>query len=377
MHKPPVARPAVLFILRKHMKTSNTIGLGKVVLALDAHGGDFGPTVTIPAALDILVDQPKLEILVCGIPEEVEAVLKNYSSDRGFKHCFERLHMIDATHALASDARPVAALRRGRGSSLWLALEQVATGQASACVSAGSTAAILALGVKLLGMLPGIERPALMSRIPSASGHTSLLDLGANLNVSANQLVQFAIMGSVACPVDGASIQPKVALLNVGHEDSKGDAVVKEAHGMLNELPINYTGFIEGHDIFAGKADVAVCDGFTGNLILKSGEGLANMFFQHLDRAMRSGLMAKIGGLLAGASLKRPLARFEPSKHNGAPLLGLRGVVVKSHGNANRVGLGYAILEAVVEAERQVPQLIESMIKNYSIEVGLETPQGL
>jgi len=353
------------------MNASDKTAPGKVVLALDAHGGDFGPGVTATAALDALNNQPQLEILLCGIPQELAPVLENYRSKPGFTDCFQRLSTIAATHALASDARPVAALRRGKGSSLWIALQSVASGRANACVSAGSTAAMLALGVKLLGMLPGIERPALMSRIPSASGHTSLLDLGANLNVSANQLVQFAIMGSVACPMDGVTGQPKVALLNVGHEDSKGDAVVKEAHAMLGELPINYTGFIEGHDIFAGKADVAVCDGFSGNLILKSGEGLARMFFRHLDLAMRAGWRAKVGALLAGASLKRTLERFEPSKHNGAPLLGLRGVVVKSHGSANREALGHAIMEAVVEAEREVPQLIESKINDYSIEVNL------
>jgi glycerol-3-phosphate acyltransferase PlsX len=359
--------------MQNHMIDSENTGVAKagparVVLALDAHGGDFGPDVTIPAALDILATQPNLEILVCGVREELSAVLDKYASQPGLKHCVERLGTIDATHALASDARPVAALRRGKGSSLWLALEQVAEGRANACVSAGSTAAMLALGVKLLGMLPGIERPALMSRVPSASGHTSLLDLGANLHVSANQLVQFAIMGSVACPMEDESQQPTVALLNVGHEDSKGDAVVKEAHAMLRELPINYTGFIEGHDIFAGKADVAVCDGFSGNLILKSAEGLALMFFRHIDLVMQSGFLAKLGGWLVGTSLKRTLARFEPSTHNGAPLLGLRGVVVKSHGNADREALGRAILEAVVEAERQVPELIESMINDYSIE---------
>ena len=343
---------------------------GRLVLALDAHGGDFGPAVTIPAALDILRTQPDLEILLCGVAEELAPALRQFETDSAFKHCFQRLRIVAATHALASDARPVAALRRGKGSSLWLAMEQVADGHASACVSAGSTAAILALGVKLLGMLQGIERPALMSRIPSASGHTSLLDLGANLNVSAYQLVQFAIMGSVACTVGDDSGQPKVALLNVGHEDSKGDTVVKEAHAILREMPLNYTGFIEGHDIFAGKADVAVCDGFSGNLILKSGEGLAEMFFRHLDMAMHSGLLAKFGALLVRSSLKRTLARFEPSKHNGAPLLGLQGVVVKSHGNANREALGHAIQEAVVEAERQVPQLIQSMINDFSIEAG-------
>ena len=333
----------------------------KTTLALDVHGGDFGPAVTIPAALGILASQADVEILLCGIAKDMQPKLGRHASS-------DRLTIIEANHALASDARPVEALRRGKGSSLWLAMEQVASGRAQACVSAGSTAAMLALGVKLLGMLPGIERPALMSRIPSATGHTSLLDLGANLNVSANQLVQFAIMGSVASPVDGDA-QPTVALLNVGHEDSKGDSVVKEAHAMLKELPLNYIGFIEGHDIFAGKADVAVCDGFSGNLILKSGEGLSKMFFRHLDLALRSGVRAKLGGVLARPALDRVLARFEPSKHNGAPLLGLRSVVVKSHGNANREAMGHALAEAVEEARRQVPQAIESMIQDYSIEV--------
>jgi len=341
----------------------------KAVLALDAHGGDFGPGVTVPAALDALALQPDLEILLCGIPGEIAPVLDTLRSDPGLKAGFERLRIVEATHALSSDARPVAALRRGKGSSLWLALEQVAEGEADACVSAGSTAALLALGVKLLGMLPGIERPALMSLVPSATGHTSLLDLGANLHVSANQLVQFAIMGSVACPVEGLDGAPRVALLNVGHEDSKGDSVVKEAHAMLRELPLNYRGFIEGHDIFAGKADVAVCDGFSGNLILKSAEGLATMFLQQLNLAMQSGFLAQAGAMLLGRSLKDLLDRFEPSKHNGAPLLGLRGVVVKGHGNSDRKALGQAIMEAVVEAERHVPQLIESMINDYSIEV--------
>jgi len=335
----------------------------KIVLALDAHGGDFGPAVIVPAALDVLARQPLTEILLCGIEKEVSPLLDLHSGESGF----DRISIVNATHTLASDARPIAALRRGKGSSMWLAMEQVANGHAEACVSAGSTAAMLALGVKILGMLEGLERPALMSGIPSASGHTSLLDLGANLNVSASQLVQFAIMGYVACSADGVR-QPTVGLLNVGHEDSKGNAVLKEAHAILNELPINYIGFIEGHDIFAGKADVAVCDGFSGNLILKSGEGLARMFFQQLELAMQSASVGNTAAAPVAAALKQALARFEPSTHNGAPLLGLRGVVVKSHGNADRVAFGHAIIVAALEARRQVPQLIEAMIKKYSVE---------
>ncbi len=336
------------------------------VLALDAHGGDFGPAVTVPAALDVLAAQPGTEILLCGLPDKLRPLLDQNRSGREAE--LERLHVVAATHALASDASPVAALRRGQGSSLWLALEQLAEGRASACISAGSTAAILALGVKLIGLLEGIERPALMSRIPSASGHTTLLDLGANLKVSASQLVQFALMGSLVYEIHGAA-RPRVALLNVGHEDSKGGALVKQAHAVLKTMPINYTGFIEGHDIFAGKADVAVCDGFSGNLILKSGEGLARMLLGQLDLALHDGLPARFGALLAKPALKRSLARFAPSKHNGAPLLGLKGVVIKSHGNAERDAMRYAILEGALEAQRQVPALIETMIRDHFKEV--------
>ena len=332
---------------------------GNITLALDVHGGDFGAPVTVPAAISVAKAYPEVSILLCGVPEEIRPLLPAGPS--------AQLSVIEASHSLATDARAMEALRRGKDSSLWLAMEQVANGKADACVSAGSTAAMLALGVKLVGLLPGIERPALMSRIPSATGNTGMLDLGANLNVSATQLVQFAIMGAMASPVNGSQ-KPTVALLNVGHEDSKGDGVVREAHAILNELPINYIGFIEGHDIFAGKADVAVCDGFTGNLILKSSEGLSSMFFHHLDKAFNSGLVAKIGGALARPGLKKVMSRFEPSLHNGAPLLGLKNVVVKSHGHADSASFELALKEAISEARQQVPQLIESMIQDYSDE---------
>lgn len=333
---------------------------GKIVLALDVHGGDFGAPVTVPAALTVIQSNPEVNIILCGLTAEIDPLLPATLP--------VQLSIMEASHSLPADARAMQALRRGKGSSLWLAMEQVANGQADACVSAGSTAAMLALGVKLVGLLPGIERPALMSRIPSATGNTGMLDLGANLNVSATQLVQFAIMGAMASPVKDQR-EPTVALLNVGHEDSKGDGVVREAHAILNELPINYIGFIEGHDIFAGKADVAVCDGFTGNLILKSSEGLSRMFFRHLDMAFHSGLTARLGGALARPALKRVMERFEPSRHSGAPLLGLKNVVVKSHGHADGPSFQLALLEAISEARQQVPQLIESMIQDYSIEV--------
>lgn len=333
---------------------------GKIVLALDVHGGDVGAAVTIPAALAIIQTNPDVDIILCGMQDDMQAYLPTDIP--------QQLRVIEASHSLAADARAIEALRRGKGSSLWLAMEQVAGGHAQACVSAGSTAAMLALGVKLVGLLPGIERPAFMSRIPSATGNTGMLDLGANLNVSATQLVQFAIMGAMASPVNDRR-KPTVALLNVGHEDSKGDSVVREAHAILNKLPINYIGFIEGHDIFAGKADVAVCDGFTGNLILKSSEGLSKMFFHSLHRAFHSGPAARLGGMLARPALKRIMGRFEPARYNGAPLLGLRHIVVKSHGHADAPSFQLALLEAISEARQQVPRLIESMIQDSSIGV--------
>ena len=334
-------------------------------LALDMYGGDHGPDVTVAAACDAVRTRADLEILLVGPGKNTRNLISGLDNA-----CRSRLQFVAAQTVLESGVGPVAAIRQGSKCSMGRCLDLVAESQADACVSAGSTTALMALGVRKLGMLNGLKRPALMSHIPSASGFTSLLDLGANLNVDAVQLVQFAIMGTVVCLREGQD-KPSVGLLNVGHEDSKGDAIIKEAHAMLKELPINYTGFIEGHDIFAGKADVAVCDGFSGNLILKSGEGLARMFFSHLDTALKAGVLARLGALLGRASLKRTLARFEPSKHNGAPLLGLRGVVVKSHGNANREAMAHAIREAVTEAERQIPRLIESMINEYSIETDL------
>jgi glycerol-3-phosphate acyltransferase PlsX len=223
---------------------------------------------------------------------------------------------------------------------------------------------MMIVGVKTLGMLPGIQRPALMAYVPNEKGFTGLLDLGANINASAAQLAQFAVMGSVtAHEVEGID-SPRVGLLNVGHEDSKGHALVKEAQAMIRELPLNYAGFIEGHDIFDGSVDVAVCDGFAGNLILKSTEGVARMLMHQIRGALELGTE---GGRPAPA-LQGMLARLDPAAHNGAPLLGLSGVAVKSHGGSDRKGLARAIIEAGREARRQVPGRIAASIQEYQLE---------
>lgn len=335
----------------------------KTVLALDAHGGDQGLAVSLPASLAALDADPRLNIILVGEQQELESGLDGLRPTHR-----KRLEVQAAGSVLPMDAKPATVLRRGRDSSMWNAFDLVAEGRAHACVSSGSTAAMMVLGVKLIGTLPGIQRPALMAYVPNLSGVTGLLDLGANLSVSAQQLVQFAVMGSVTARHVKGLEKPRVGLLNVGHEDGKGHDLVRDAHEMLNELPLNYVGFIEGNDIFNGRIDIAVCDGFAGNLVLKSAEGLARMMLTELKATFNESRVSKLGAMLAGSSLRRLLARRDPSAHNGAPLLGLRGVAVKSHGGADCKGLTQAIIEAGREARRQVPRKIEASIHEYHLE---------
>lgn len=337
------------------------------VLALDAHGGDQGLDVSVPAALNALKAEENLSIILVGDENKIENLLAGAASvAKGQARA--RISIQAADSVISMDAKPAAILRRGKGSSMWNAFELLAGGKADACISGGSTTAMMVLGVKLIGTLPGIQRPALMAYVPNSKGYTGLIDLGANLSVSAEQLVQFAVMGSVTTNLAERVENPSVGLLNVGHEDGKGHDLVREAHGLLRELPLNYVGFIEGHDIFNGNVDVAVCDGFAGNLILKSSEGLARMMMQDLQKTLNESWLSRLGALLARPALRRLLVRRNPSSHNGAPLLGLNGVVIKSHGGADCDGLTRAILEAGREARRQVPKKIQASIHKYHLE---------
>ena len=333
------------------------------ILALDVHGGDQGLDVSVPAALNALKADEELRIILVGDESKIESLLSRASIRNR-----ERISIQGADSIIPMDAKPAAILRRGKTSSMWNAFELVAQGRANACISGGSTTAMMVLGVKLIGTLPGIQRPALMAYVPNIKSYTSLLDLGGNLNVSAEQLVQFAVMGSVTARVVKGVKNPSVGLLNVGHEDSKGHDLVREAHGMLHELPLNYLGFIEGHDIFNGKVDIAVCDGFVGNLILKSSEGLARLILKDLKTSLDESCASRLGALLAGPALRRLLVRRDPSSHNGAPLLGLNGVAIKSHGAADCNSMCRAILEAGREARQQVPKRIEASIRKYHLE---------
>ena len=333
------------------------------ILALDAHGGDRGLDASVPAALAALEQDRRLCIVLVGNREAILPAL-----EAGGAGPDDRLQVRHADSVIPMDAKPAQVLRNGRGSSLWTAFELAAEGEAGGCVSGGNTAAMMVLGIKLLGRLPGIQRPALMGYVPNLRSYTGMLDLGANLSVSSEQLVQFAVMGAVtARDVEGIS-GPKVGLLNVGHEDSKGHDVVREAHLVLKDLPLNYAGFIEGHDIFDGTVDVAVCDGFSGNLVLKSTEGLARMMVRAFRAALTENLASRAGAVLAGPSLRRMLAHLDPAAHNGAPLLGLDGIAVKSHGSSDAKGLTRAILEAGRQVRRQVHRTIERSISEYGLE---------
>ena len=337
----------------------------KTILALDAHGGDRGLDVSVPGAIGALEQDPRLRLILVGDHEALEGALDASGVSGALR---SRLQIEHADSVLPMDARPSQVLRRGRDSSLWRAFELVAENRAQACVSGGSTTAMMVTGVKVIGMLNGIQRPALMAWVPNGNAYTGLLDLGANLQVSAGQLVQFAVMGAVTAQVAEGIESPRVGLLNVGHEDSKGHKVVQEAHERLRELPLNYTGFIEGNDIFEGTVDIAVCDGFAGNLVLKSSEGLARMLMQQFREAFAENFSSRAGAALAGSSLKRMLARLDPAAHNGAPLLGLGKVAVKSHGSSDLKGMTRAILEAGREARRQVPGKIEALVREYRLE---------
>ena len=341
----------------------------KATLAVDAHGGDHGLAVTLPAVLAALQADPAIEITLVGRSEDLDVARAGDLAASCHKaEAAQQLRFQFAESSLAMDVRAVTALRTGAGSSLWEAIRLVNELQADGCVSGGSTGAMMAIGVRQIGMIPGIERPVLMAHIPRDNGCTAALDLGANLSVTERQLVQFAVMGSLAAEhVDGVE-NPRVGLLNVGHEESKGHVVVQAAHSMLKEVPINYVGFVEGNDLYTGVVDVAVCDGFSGNLILKSGEGLARMAMSQLRETFSSTLGGRLGAWFARDALRGMLARMDPSAHNGAPLLGLRGVVVKSHGHADVRAFTQAILEAAQAARKNLPQRIDSLIQQYHLE---------
>ncbi|MDO4904991.1 MAG: phosphate acyltransferase PlsX [Lautropia sp.] len=325
-----------------------------VRLAIDAMGGDHGLTVTVPAALSFLQSHPDAELLLVGRPDEVEAAVQQRGGALSggvdgplFKGLRERCRVVAAGEVIRMDDNPVQALRNRRDSSMRVAIEQVKACAADACVSAGNTGALMAISRFVLKMLPGIDRPAIATQLPTREGgFTTMLDLGANVDCEPIHLMQFAVMGSALASVLGDKERPSVGLLNIGEELIKGNDVVKEAAKLIRGTPINFIGNIEGNDIYTGKVDVVVCDGFVGNVSLKTSEGVAQMIATLMRQEFSRNWLTKLAGLCATPVLKRFRNRVDHRRYNGACLIGLRGIVLKSHGSADAFAFDAALQRA-------------------------------
>ena len=312
-------------------------------------GGDHGVHVTVPAAISFLGETEGTRVLLVGLPEVLEAELKRKGAGIG-----ERIQIRPAPEIIGMDEAPASALRGKRESSMRIAVDAVKNQEAHACISAGNTGALMAISRFVLKMLPGIERPAIASFLPTLRGHTCVLDLGANVDCSAEHLLQFAVMGSALVSAVDHTERPSIGLLNIGEEDIKGNEVVKQAAELLRESGLNFYGNIEGTDIYKGTTDVIVCDGFVGNVALKTSEGLAQMLAAYLREEFERNLFTKISGALALPVINAFRRRVDHRRYNGASLLGLKGIVVKSHGSADSFAFAFAIRRAYEEARHGV-----------------------
>jgi len=308
-------------------------------------GGDHGPGVTVPAALNFLREHPEAGVVLVGAAEAIEAELK-----AGNAAVSSRLRIQPASEVVEMHDPPAAALKNKKDSSMRVAINLVKSGEAQACVSAGNTGALMAISRFVLKMVPGVERPAIITLLPTLKGHTYMLDMGANVDCSAENLLQFAVMGSVLVSSVEQIEKPRVGLLNVGEEEIKGNEVVKRAADLLKSSGLNFVGNVEGDDIFKGVAEVVVCDGFVGNVALKTSEGLAHMLATFLREEYGRNLFTRIAGLISLPVINAFKHRVDPRRYNGASLLGLKGIVIKSHGSADAYSFQCALERALEEA---------------------------
>jgi glycerol-3-phosphate acyltransferase PlsX len=328
------------------------------VIALDAMGGDFGPEVVVPAAAKILSRISQLHIILVGDEERIRSCAQNHAINLD-----DRLTIQHASEVVEMHDEPAMAMRKKKDSSMRVAINLVHDGKADAIVSAGNTGALMATARFVLKTLPGIDRPAICTTIPSRGGHTHMLDLGANVDCTAEHLFQFAVMGSVMTEAIDNIENPRIGLLNIGSEAMKGNAQVKAADECLADTPLNYIGFVEGDDIYSDKVDVVVCDGFVGNISLKTAEGVAKLISYYMKEEFKRGLYNKLAALVALPVLNAFRKRIDPRAYNGASLLGLKGIVIKSHGGADVDAYANAIEIAVLEVQKSVPQQIQDHIQ--------------
>ena len=320
-------------------------------IAIDCMGGDHGPSVTVPAALRFLSEHPAANLILVGQEEVLRPLLSSHAQD-------SRLRVVHAAEVVGMDESPAIALRVKKDSSMRVAINLVKAGEADACVSAGNTGALMAISRFVLKMLPGIERPAICAPLPTMSGHTHMLDLGANVDCGPEHLLQFGVMGAMLVAAMEHKDRPTVGILNIGEEEIKGNEVVKQAAELLRASDLNFIGNVEGDGIYKGDADVIVCDGFVGNVALKTSEGLAQMLASTLKSEFKRNILTKLAALAAISVLNRFKQRFDHRRYNGAILLGLKGISVKSHGSADVLSFGHAIARAYDAAENRVLERI-------------------
>jgi glycerol-3-phosphate acyltransferase PlsX len=317
-----------------------------ITVAIDCMGGDHGPQVTVPATLEFVRDHVDVRVILVGLAERIRPFLGDAAVGRVAIH--------HASEVVAMDESPALALRNKKDSSMRVAINLVKQGEADACVSAGNTGALMAISRFVLKMLPGIDRPAICAVLPTLTGHTHVLDLGANVDCSPEHLLQFGIMGASLVSAIEQRDRPTVGILNIGEEAIKGNDVVKRAAELLWDSGLNFVGNVEGDGLYKGEADVIVCDGFVGNVALKTSEGLAQLLATFLREEFRRSLFTKLAAVIAMPVLKRFKQRVDHRQYNGATLLGLKGIVVKSHGSADALAFTCALRRAVEEVRSGV-----------------------
>lgn len=337
------------------MNPNSRLAPESVTIALDAMSGDRGPDVVVGAAERALDKHPALCVILVGTDEMISAC-------RLATH--DRVRCIRATEIVTMDDAPADAVRRKKDSSMRLAINTVAEGEASACVSAGNTGALMATAKFVLKTVPGIKRPAIMAQLPTRDGSTFMLDVGANASCDDEQLFQFAIMGSVVAGQLLGVQAPRVALLNIGSEQGKGDDRIRATAARIEASGLNYVGFVEGNDLGHGVADVVVTDGFTGNVALKTMEGTASLVGDMARRSFTHSWWSRVQALVAGSALRRLRGMLDPRRYNGASLVGLNGIVVKSHGGADELAFEHAIETALLEVEENAPAAINRGIES-------------
>jgi glycerol-3-phosphate acyltransferase PlsX len=331
-----------------------------ITVAVDCMGGDHGPHVTVPAALEFQARLPDVDVVLVGLRDAIEAELKARGTAAG-----PRLRVHAASEVVAMDEPPAQALRYKKDSSMRVAVNLVKSGEAHACVSAGNTGALMAISRFVLKTLAGIDRPAIATVLPNMRrGSTYVLDLGANVDCTAEHLLQFAIMGAMLVAAVEHKERPSVGLLNIGAEDIKGNEAVKLAAALLRESGLNFHGNVEGDDIYKGTVDVVVCDGFVGNVALKSSEGVAQLMAAVMREEFSRNFLTRVAALIAMPVIRAFRGRLDHRRYNGASLLGLRGIVIKSHGSADVFAFRHALERAVDEVTNNVPQRIATRMSS-------------